>query len=151
MPIVTIYMDVCCLNRPFDYQDQDRIYLESEAILSIMAHCQTDEWELIASDIIDYELSRFSNSTKLQKVRALYSVATRRIHTSPEVREFSQTYCNKGIKRLDSLHLALCEVNKIDVLLTTDDKFMHAATRLNLTTKIANPVTWLMEVTTNEH
>ena len=28
-----IYLDVCCLNRPFDDQTQDRIHLESEAVV----------------------------------------------------------------------------------------------------------------------
>ena len=28
-----IYLDVCCLNRPFDDQTQERIRLESEAVL----------------------------------------------------------------------------------------------------------------------
>lgn len=32
-----IYLDVCCLNRPFDDQAQTRIRLESEAILLIIA------------------------------------------------------------------------------------------------------------------
>ena len=31
-----IYMDVCSYNRPFDNQEQDRIYLEAEAVLSIL-------------------------------------------------------------------------------------------------------------------
>jgi hypothetical protein len=31
-----IYLDVCCLNRPFDQQSQARIRLETEAILEII-------------------------------------------------------------------------------------------------------------------
>ena len=30
-----IYLDNCCFNRPFDDQTQERIHLESEAILMI--------------------------------------------------------------------------------------------------------------------
>ena len=51
---------------------------------------------------------------------------------------------------LDSLHLALCEIYGVDVLLTTDDKFIRAAARLKIRTKVVNPVVWLMEVTRNE-
>ena len=32
-----IYLDVCCLNRPFDDQEQDRIHLNSGATFSIQA------------------------------------------------------------------------------------------------------------------
>jgi hypothetical protein len=35
-PSPRIYLDVCCLNRPFDDQCQERIRLESEAILLIL-------------------------------------------------------------------------------------------------------------------
>jgi len=36
-----VYLDVCCLNRPFDDQSQDRIHLESEAVLLILERCQS--------------------------------------------------------------------------------------------------------------
>ena len=38
-----VYLDVCCLNRPFDDQSQDRIKLETDAVLSILDNCQTGE------------------------------------------------------------------------------------------------------------
>ena len=72
-------MDVCCLNRPFDDLSQDRIYLEAEAVLSIIAHCKKGEWSLIASSIIDFELSKLSDVDRQEQVQALYSAATERI------------------------------------------------------------------------
>jgi len=44
-----IYMDVCCLNRPFDDQKQDRIRVESDAVLAIRLNIQkqTYFWPLI--------------------------------------------------------------------------------------------------------
>jgi hypothetical protein len=35
-----IYLNVCCLNRPFDDQTQERIRLEAEAVLRILANIQ---------------------------------------------------------------------------------------------------------------
>ena len=145
-----IYMDACCLNRPFDDQAQDRIYLEAEAILAILSHCQKGEWLLVASDMIEYELSRHANNVKLQKVYAIYSIAGERISVTPETKTLSKKYQDSGIKLLDSLHLALCETYGVDVLLTTDDKFIRAAASLKTRTKVVNPVVWLMEVTQNE-
>ena len=49
-----IYLDVCCLNRPFDDQRQDRIHLESEAVLTILKHIESGKWKLISSDAIIY-------------------------------------------------------------------------------------------------
>ncbi len=42
--MVKVYLDVCCLNRPFDDQRQSRIRLESEAVLLILARCKSGEW-----------------------------------------------------------------------------------------------------------
>jgi len=145
-----IYMDVCCLNRPFDDQSQDRIYLEAEAVLTILTHCQKGEWTLTSSDMIDYELSRLTNSMKQQKIRGMYSIAGERITVTQEVKGLSRIFQQNGVKLLDSLHLALCEAYSRDILLTTDDNFIRATGRLKINTHIANPVTWLMEVITNE-
>ncbi len=35
-----IYLDNCCYNRPFDDQTQERIHLESEAILAMLRRGQ---------------------------------------------------------------------------------------------------------------
>jgi predicted nucleic acid-binding protein len=55
-----------------------------------------------------------------------------------------------GIKPFDSLHLALAETGGADVFLTTDNRLLRAAGKIELRTGVANPVTWLMEVTNNE-
>ncbi|MGH2585054.1 MAG: hypothetical protein ACRDJE_09075 [Dehalococcoidia bacterium] len=34
-----IYFDVCCLNRPFDDQRQERVRLETEALLIAFGRC----------------------------------------------------------------------------------------------------------------
>jgi hypothetical protein len=40
-----VYLDVCCLNRPFDDQQQDRVHLEAEAVLLILKRCEAGEWQ----------------------------------------------------------------------------------------------------------
>ena len=141
-----IYMDVCCLNRPFDDQSQDRIYLEAEAILAILPHCQGGEWLLVTSDIIDYELSNLTNQVKLQRIRGICSVAEERITVTQVVKDLSKSFQNGGVKLVDSLHLALCEIYGITVLLTTDDQFISSAAKLKINTRVINPIVWLMEV-----
>ncbi len=145
-----IYMDVCCLNRPFDNQGQDRIYLESEAILTILARCQSGEWALAASAVIELELSKMTNVEKLEKVRALYSLATGRLEVSEQIFQRARQLQGQGLKLFDSLHLALAEIHRQDVLLTTDDGFLTVAKRVGSGIPVLNPVSWLMEVTRNE-
>ncbi|MDR0294509.1 MAG: PIN domain-containing protein [Oscillospiraceae bacterium] len=147
---LSLYMDVCCLNRPFDDQSQDRVYLESEAILSILAICQGGRFDLVHSDIIDLELSKLANGSKQKKICALHSVATRILRAVPEIFTLSEIFQKNGIKPMDSLHLAIVEHFGIDVLLTTDDQFERMAKRLRIKSRVVNPVIWLMEVLRNE-
>ena len=51
-----IYLDVCCVNRPFDDQTQDRIHLESEAVILILKHVRSGNWEWISSEAVDFEV-----------------------------------------------------------------------------------------------
>jgi hypothetical protein len=50
-----LYLDVCCLNRPFDSWQQDRVYSE--------------EWQLISSEAIEAELERLPNPEKRQSIQ----------------------------------------------------------------------------------
>lgn len=45
-----IYLDACCINRPFDDQIQDRIRLESEAVLLVLGHCAEGRWQWVSDD-----------------------------------------------------------------------------------------------------
>ena len=38
----------------------------------------------------------------------------------------------------------------VDVFLTTDDRLLKAARKMDVKIKVANPVTWLMEVISDE-
>jgi hypothetical protein len=49
-------MDCCCLNRPADDQTQDKIRIESDAVIGILFKCFYGSWKLIGSDIVEYEI-----------------------------------------------------------------------------------------------
>ena len=66
-----IYFDVCCLNRPFDNHAQNKVRLESEAIITLLAHISDKKWSLIGSDIINYEISKIPDLERKKKVELL--------------------------------------------------------------------------------
>jgi predicted nucleic acid-binding protein len=142
-------MDVCCLNRPFDDLTQDRVYLEAEAVLSIISHCESGEWTLLESGVIDYELSKATDYERLENVRALYASASERVFLNDQAENRAELFLKNGLKPFDSLHLGLAEACGADVFLTTDDRMLKAAARLEVKIKMANPVSWLMEVMKN--
>jgi predicted nucleic acid-binding protein len=140
-------MDVCSLNRPFDDLSQDRIYLEAEAVLAIISRCENNEWVLLSSGIIDFELSRLNDKERFERVHILYGVAREYLMLSQIAEQRAKYFRQFGVKAFDSLHLALAEIHKADIFLTTDDRLLRIANKIDLSIITANPVSWLMEVT----
>jgi len=46
-----LYLDTCCYNRPFDDQAQERIHIESEAVLIIIERVRQKVDTIIGSDV----------------------------------------------------------------------------------------------------
>jgi len=147
---VRLYLDVCCLNRPFDDLSQDRIQFESDAILAIISRCQSGKWTLVSSEAIDLELKKMPDNDKLKKVLVLLSASAERIILDETAIKRSKEFQRSSIKPMDSLHLAVAETSKLDAFLTTDDSLLHRASKMDLHIVVANPVTWFMEVLQNE-
>lgn len=143
-----IYLDVCCLNRPFDDQTQDRIHLEAEAILSILNHSRTAGWSLIGSDAIDYEISKMPDNDKRLMVRILSTMHDAHVRINAGVEKRALELKRAGLKPLDALHVACAEKAKAEILLTTDDNLLSKAlkNKRTLKLKVENPLRWVMEV-----
>ena len=145
-----IYMDVCCLSRPFDNLTQNRVYLEAEAVLTIVSLCENEEWVLLSSGTIDYEIAQITDLDIQEQVNALYTSASEHVSINQKCVDRAIEFQAFNIKHFDSLHMALAEGANADVFLTTDDRLIKRSLNTDIKIKIANPVTWLMEVTNNE-
>ena len=142
-----IYLDNCCYNRPFDDQTQERIHLESEAILAILQQGQSGKYKIVGSDVLELEMERMHDIVKKQHVKDLYKVSDIRIFYTKEIKERSEEIMNQSkIKTFDSLHIAMAEAAKADVMLTTDDKLERMAQKLELKVKVMNPLKFAWEV-----
>ena len=142
-----VYMDVCCLNRPFDDQSQDKVRLETEAVVSMLKRCDTDvDWILIGSDIITLEVSKNHDYVKRQKVLLLHDGAAEKVKYCEEIKSRAAELMEHNIKLFDSLHLAAAEYADVDVLLTTDVRFLKAVTRTDIKIRVLNPLTYYLEV-----
>jgi len=74
--IYKIYLDVCCLNRTLDDLEQFRIFIEAKAITEIIQNCEDGKCILMNSDIIEFEVSKHSDSFKQEQVRTILNLAT---------------------------------------------------------------------------
>lgn len=147
MPQMIVYLDNCCYNRPFDDQTQERVHLESEAILTILKMGQMKRIVIAGSEILELEITRMPDENKKRKVLDLYKAADIHILYTSKIRERSEAIMSVSkIRTFDSLHIAAAEEANADVLLTTDDKLEKMAEKLDLKTRVVNPLRFAWEV-----
>jgi predicted nucleic acid-binding protein len=143
-----IYLDTCCLNRPFDDQTQAHIRLEAEAVLLIMARCEAQQWECLGSDILDYEIAQTPDAERRARVDLLTRYAQRYVAVDDDITERAMKLETLGLDAFDALHIASAEASQADVFLTTDYVLLRRTARLAgaLYVRVVNPLTWLGEV-----
>ena len=143
-----IYFDVCCYNRPFDDQTQDKIHLESEAVLSIISIGRSRNWNFVGSEVIDLEVSKIPDSDKMAKVHTLSCDCRHYCTVDHNIKIRAVGLEKVGFKPFDALHICCAEKSKADVLLTTDEDFLRKAEQYSriLMVRVENPIKWLMEV-----
>jgi hypothetical protein len=145
-----IYMDCCCLNRPEDDQTQDKIRIESYVIKGILLGCFYGQWKLIGSDIVEYEIMKTSDLDRKIKALTLYSIRREKIYLNKDIKARALEIQKYGLKPLDSLHFASAEYRNVDVLLTVDRDFIVRSSRTGSNLRVANPISWYMEVIKND-
>ncbi len=144
-----IYLDTCCLNRPFDDQRQPRIRLEAEAVTLIMEKIRQREWNWVGSEVLIYEIEQTTNTERKERLLLLAQEANQTVQISEKILQRAEMLSSLGFDEYDSLHLASAENAKVDVFLTTDDPLQTIANKnkKRLPSLIVNnPVRWLEEV-----
>lgn len=143
-----VYLDVCCLNRPFDNQAQDRVRLETEAVKSILFRIGKGEWTGSNSEAILLEIRKIADPDRQLDVGLLASQMSQFVTVEEQDRQRAIDLQKLGFRGMDALHVACAEKGRVEVFLTTDDSLLRTA-RKNarlLRVQVANPLTWLEEV-----
>jgi predicted nucleic acid-binding protein len=143
--MVRIYLDVSCLIRPDDDQQQTRIRLETEAISIIMEDFESGRWLQLASDMMVIEINAGDD---LERRHSALSLLPSDIAPLSDAVLSRAMDCEKmGFKPADAVHVAAAEAMDADVLLTCDDRMLKvgARNRSRLHVVIANPLSWLKE------
>lgn len=124
-----IYLDMCCLKRPFDDQSQPRIRLETEAVLGLLA-LDGDRVQFVRSAALLLE-------NRLNPVRERASRVEQWLMAAPLWRTANaQSIQNRlvelmklGLNNFDALHVASAEESGASMFATTDDRLISAAMR----------------------
>jgi hypothetical protein len=140
-----IYLDVSCLNRPFDDQTQSRVHLESEAVLLILDEIDAGRWEQVSSRMANIEIQAIPDEIRRRRVAQLLPETTIRLSADAFAR--ARELVSLELKAADAVHTAAAEKLQADVLLTCDDRWLRKGRQLadKLFVKIANPIDWLQE------
>ncbi len=144
-----IYLDVCCLNRPFDDQTQERIRLEAEAVRLILTRCQSGEWQLLGSEAIDDELENTPAGERKLQMTIWAALELTKVTLNEQVEYRTMELVNLGFKGQDAFHIACAEAGNAHILLTTDDRMLRLAARHSamLQVRVENPFQWVRSVT----
>ena len=147
-----IYLDLCCLKRPFDLQEQPVIRLQTEAVLSILA-LPSGTVELLQSPALLLENSLNQNQARREAVALWLSEA---VATSPNESDLAvrlRELAAKGFKSFDAVHLASAELSGAAVFLTVDLQLLRLAARLSneLLVSVTDPVHFIEEISQWKH
>jgi len=147
----TIYLDACCLNRPFDDQTQSRIHLEAEAVLIILVRLSSGEWRWLGSSTLDFEIDQIPDDERRTRIKLLAANIQQSVSVHAREQARAKELIGLGLPAVDALHLACAESGGAEIFLTTDDRLLRQSARLSsqLRVRVENPLTWLKEVTTN--
>ncbi len=143
-----IYLDCCSIQRLFDDKSQPRIAVEAEAVLVILALCESDYLQLISSEALLFEIGRIPDQERKDDALAILGrIAKENVELTPEHEILARKLEASGLKPLDALHLAFASASKVDYFCTCDDKLLKNAKRSEeLNTMVITPTQLVMEL-----
>ncbi len=142
-----LYLDNCCLNRPFDEPSQPRIQAEAAAVLTVLDLIASGTHQLVASSPLLVEVRRNPDMERQTEILHTLKRLARIIKISETIIQRSHQLVDLGLKNFDALHVASFEASGVDYLLTTDDRLLRFAKRnpTLLVVKLENPLIWLSQ------
>lgn len=142
-----VYLDLCCLKRPFDDQSRPRIHLESEAVLALLG-AAAQKVEFVRAAALDLENDQNPVVQRAGKVRlwleALPSLEAPQTFLANRTKELIAL----GFRGFDALHVASAEAVGAEALATCDDRFQAAGKRhaSTLKVRVVNPIDLAREI-----
>ena len=127
---VSVYLDNCCYNRPYDDQTQIKISLETQAKLHIQRLIIEKQLDLVYSYISVFENLKNPNSTRKASIADFFNHASVFVDVSEadKVTEIAADIMKTGVKKMDALHIASAIIGKADYFLTTDIRLLKYST-----------------------
>ena len=137
-----LYLDNCCLNRPYDDQTNLNIRLEAEAKIFIQNEILEKNYELAWSFMMDYEITSNPFYDRQLAFMKWKNIAVVDIDPIAEVLKKGKELQQMNIKDKDALHIACALKAECAYFLTTDRKILNK----NISgVKIINPLDFIRQ------
>jgi len=124
-PAMVLYLDMCCIKRPFDDQSQPRIRLESEAVLTMLA-AESAALRFVRSAALFLENEQNPLPFRAARVRSWLKAADP-IADAAAIASRADELKTLGLKTFDALHVASAEAAAADLFVTCDDRLVAAS------------------------
>jgi predicted nucleic acid-binding protein len=132
---MVLYLDTCCLKRPFDDQVQPRIRIETEAVLGLLAE-DVSRVTFVRSVAHDLENDQNPLVWRAERVRAWLTERPLADNEAEALRVRTAELMANGLRGFDALHLACAEAADVDIFVTCDDRLLAALQRLGPAVKV---------------
>jgi predicted nucleic acid-binding protein len=139
-----VYLDTSIYNRPFDNQEQPKIFLETQAVILILQMVEAQLIELVSSSVLEYENSQNPFPIKQQAMSRYLQMATIKQQVNETIRQRAELLEERGIKAIDALHVACAIAANCDYLITCDRRLINRCRDLAVPT--LNPVDFILEI-----
>jgi len=141
-----VYLDICCLKRPFDLQVDPVVRLQTEAILSLLA-LEGNDVEFIRSTAMMLENSLNPVHDRREAVDAWLSLGARDV-LNDLVEGRIEELVALGFKSFDAFHIASAELSQASAFVTVDSRLLRNAARhdADINVRVVDPIRLLEEL-----
>jgi predicted nucleic acid-binding protein len=143
-----IYLDVCCLNRPFDDASEPRVAIEAAAVNHLLRLIDASQLMDYSSEMAQVEIERNPDLEWRRRVKSLLPPSSRIIPLSQDLLDVANRLATIGFQLADAVHLAAAQQIGVDAFVTVDDKLLRRSKRYKrqLGIRVMNPVSFLREL-----
>lgn len=113
--------------------------------MKIQEKIRAGKVQLIWSYILDYENNKNPYQERKERIKGWKKYAAQDIQESPELIKTANLLNQKGLQKIDSLHIACAIFAKCEYFLTTDDKILQREKVID-DININDPIGFIKEV-----
>ena len=145
MKKISLYLDNCCFNRPYDDQSQLIIKLETEAKIAIQESIKKGQYILHWSYILDFENNNNPFIERKTEIKKWKEISSSDIEETDTILKRMNKLYTLGIKSLDSLHISCSIEQNCNYFLTVDKGILKKANSVK-DIKILSPIEFIIEM-----